>query len=222
MIKIMLADDHHIVRKGLRALLSNEKDFEIIGEASNGLEAIELAKSLKPDILVLDLMMPGINGLEVTARLTKSCPQIRIIILSMQSNEAYVYEAIRSGAMAYILKDNTTDELTAAIRQVDYGSRYLSSSIKVHSVQEYNVKADTDALDPLSQLTVREKEILNLIIRGWCNSDIASKLGISQRTVETHCLNFMHKLDICNRGQLIQFAIQNGIISPNDLLVKNQ
>ncbi len=136
----MLAEDHHIVRKGLRALLSIEKDFQVIGEASNGLEALELAKSLQPDILILDLMMPEMNGLEVTARLTEVCPRIRIIILSMQCNEGYVYEAFRLGAKAYILKDNTPDELITAVRQVKSGSCYISSSLQVGSIANLQSK----------------------------------------------------------------------------------
>ncbi len=221
MIKIMLADDHHIVRKGLRALLSTEKDFEVIAEASDGMETVELAKGFQPDVLILDLMMPGMNGLEVTVRLTKVCPQIRIIILSMQCNEAYVYEALSSGAKAYVLKDNTADELIAAIRQVSEGSCYLSSSLQVRSIQAYKKKTEIDTFDPLEQLTAREKEILHLAIKGWCNTDIASKLGISPRTVETHCTNFMHKLSVSNRSQLIQLAIQHGIVSTNNILMEN-
>ena len=221
MIKIMLADDHHVVRKGLRALLNSERDFEVIGEASNGLETVELAKSLQPDVLILDLMMPGMNGLEVAVQLTKVCPQIRIIMLSMHCSEAYVYEALRSGAKAYVLKENTADELIAAIRQVRAGFCYLSPSLEVRSIQAYKKKTDTDTFDPLEQLTAREKEIVHLAIKGWSNADIASKLGISQRTVETHCTNFMHKLSVSNRSQLIQLAIQYGIVSANNILMEN-
>jgi two-component system, NarL family, response regulator NreC len=135
MIKIMLAEDHHIVRKGIRALLNIEKDFQVVGEASNGIEALELAQRLQPDILILDLMMPGMNGLEVTDRLTKICPRIRIIILSMQCSEGYVYEAFRLGARAYVLKDNTPDELITAVRQVKSGTCYLSSFFPVNSIK---------------------------------------------------------------------------------------
>ena len=136
MIRIMLADDYYIVRKGLRSLLNNEKDFEIVGEAANGLETVELAKSLQPDILLLDLMMPGMNGLEVTNRLTRVCPQIRIIILSMHSSEAYVQEAFRCGAKAYVVKDNMADELVNAIRKVNDEAIFLSSSLQKHSLAD--------------------------------------------------------------------------------------
>lgn len=221
MIKIMLADDHHIVRKGLRALLSSEDEFEVIGEASNGLETVEIAERLQPDILILDLMMPGMNGLEVTVRLTKSCPQIRIVILSMHCNEAYIYEALRSGAKAYILKDNTADELITAVRHVRDGLNYLSSSLPVRAIEAYQKKTEIDTLDPLDQLTMREREVLQLAVKGRGNADIASELGISQRTVETHCTNFMHKLGVSNRHQLVQLAIQRGIIPSNDMLIES-
>lgn len=133
MIKIMMADDHYIVRKGLRTLLGSTGDFVVVSEASDGFEAVKLAEELKPDVLILDLMMPGMSGFEVAHRLTKVCPQIRIVILSMHCNEAYVYEAFRSGARAYVLKDNIPDELITAIRQVNRGSLYLSSSLRVQA-----------------------------------------------------------------------------------------
>jgi DNA-binding NarL/FixJ family response regulator len=221
MIKIVLADDHNIVRKGLRALLSGESEFEVIGEASNGLETLEVAERLQPDILILDLMMPGMNGLEVTSRLTKICPRIRIVILSMHCNEAYIYEALRSGAKAYILKDNTADELITAVRHVRDGLSYFSSSLPSHAIEAYKKKAEVDSLDPLEQLTTREREILQLAIKGRGNAEIASELGISQRTVETHCTNFMHKLGVTNRNQLVQFAVQRGILSSPDRLLIN-
>ncbi len=136
MISIVLADDHHIVRKGLRSLLNGEIDFEVVGEAASGVEAVNIVESLKPDILVLDLMMPGLNGLGVTARLAVSCPDTGIIILSMHSNEAYIYQALCSGAKAYILKENTADELITAIRQVSKGNRYLGSAVPERILEE--------------------------------------------------------------------------------------
>ncbi len=131
MIKILLADDYYIVRKVLRSLLESEKDFEIVGEAANGLETVELGRSLQPDILLLDLMMPGINGLEVISRLARICPQISIIIISMHSNEAYVNEAFRRGAKAYVLKEAASDELVTAVRRVKDGAIFVSSSLQM-------------------------------------------------------------------------------------------
>lgn len=141
MIKILLADDYYIVRKVLRSLLGSEKDIEIIGEAANGLETVDLARSLRPDILLLDLMMPGINGLEVISRLARICPQIRIIIISMHSDEAYVNEAFRRGAKAYVLKEAAADELVTAVRRVRDGETFVSSSLQVHSPADLQNKS---------------------------------------------------------------------------------
>ena len=141
MIKILLADDYYIVRKVLRSLLENEKDFEIVGEAANGLETVELCRSLQPDILLLDLMMPGINGLEVISRLARICPQIRIIIISMHSNEAYVNEALRRGAKAYVLKEAAADELVNAVRRVKDGAIFVSSSLQTQSQADLQNKS---------------------------------------------------------------------------------
>ncbi len=218
MIKIVLADDHHIVRKGLQALLTCEPDFQIIGEAADGLRVMEIVEGLKPDILVLDLMMPEMSGLEVTKQLTKKCPQTAIIILSMHSNEAYIYESIRSGAKGYVLKDNTAEELITAIREVYAGRSYLGSSLPEQALQNLKNKSDAMSLGSLEQLTPRENEIMQLAVRGWSNSHIADKLGISQRTVETHCTSLMRKLNVTNRNQLVHFAIQQGIISINEIV----
>jgi two-component system, NarL family, response regulator NreC len=212
MINIVLADDHQVVRKGLRALLSAEQDFTIVGEAGDGLETVKLVEELKPDILVLDLMMSGINGLEVTRQLIKKMPELRIVILSMHSNEAYVLEALRSGARAYILKESSPEELIRAIREVSTGRRYLSSPLSERAIEAYTQKIETKSVEPFDQLTTREREILILAAGGSTNAEIAAKLYISPRTVETHRTNLMHKLDLHGHAHLIQFAIQHGII----------
>jgi len=211
-INIVLADDHQVVRKGLKALLSAEADFSVVGEAGDGLETVQLVERLKPDILVLDLMMSGINGLEVTRQLNKKGVKTGIVILSMHNNEAYVLEALRSGAKAYILKDSPPDELTRAIREVSSGRRYLSSPLTERAIAAYTQKAEVKLIDPYEQLTTREREILQLAAQGCTNSEIASRLYISPRTVETHRTNLMRKLGLHNHTQLIQFAIQHGII----------
>ena len=212
MINIVLADDHQVVRKGLKALLSAEVDLSVVGEAGDGLETVQLVERLKPDILVLDLMMSGINGLEVTRQLNKKGVKTGIVILSMHNNEAYVLEALRSGAKAYILKDSPPDELTRAIREVSSGRRYLSSPLTERAIAAYTQKAEVKLIDPYEQLTTREREILQLAAQGCTNSEIASRLYISPRTVETHRTNLMRKLGLHNHTQLIQFAIQHGII----------
>jgi two-component system response regulator NreC len=212
MIKIVLADDHQVVRKGLKALLSVESDFQVIGEAGDGLETLKLVEELQPEILVLDLMMAGINGLEVTRQLNKKNPAIGIVILSMHSNEAYVLEALRSGAKAYILKESPPEELIHAIKEVYSGRRYLSSPLTERAIEAYTQRTETKSMEPYDQLTTREREILQLTAQGATNAEIASRLYISPRTVETHRTNLMRKLDLHNHAQLIQFAIQLGII----------
>lgn len=154
-IKIILADDYQIVRRGIKSLLSAEPDFKVIGEASNGFEAIKLVTELQPDILVLDLMMPGINGLEVTRQLSKKYPDTGIVILSMHSNEAYVLEALRSGAKAYILKESSPDELVRAIRSVMVGQIYLSSPLSANTLETYTRRTESAFRDPYDELTSR-------------------------------------------------------------------
>lgn len=212
MINIVLADDHQVLRKGLKSLLCTEPDFNIIGEAGDGLETINLVEQLLPDILVLDLMLTGINGLEVTRQLNKKCPEVNIIILSMHSNEAYVLEALRSGAKAYILKESPPEELIRAIREVRTGRRCLSSSLSEQAIEAYIHKAEGKPVIPYEQLTTREREILQLTAQGISNTDVAARLFISVRTVETHRTNMMRKLHLHNSAQLMQFAIQHNII----------
>jgi len=213
MISILLADDHQVVRKGLKALLSAEPDFNIVGESGDGLETIKLVEQLQPEVLVLDLMMLGVNGLEVTRQLNKKCPGTGIVILSMHSNEAYVLEALRSGAKAYILKESPPEELIRAIKEVSSGRRYLSSPLSEKAIEAYTQKTEAKIEDPYEQLTTREREIFQLTAQGCTNTEIASKLYISPRTVETHRTNLMRKLELRNHTQLIQYAIKRGIIS---------
>ncbi|MCR4394879.1 MAG: response regulator transcription factor, partial [Dehalococcoidales bacterium] len=161
MIRIILADDHQVVRKGLKALLSAEPDFQIVGEAGDGLEALKQVEEFHPDIIVLDLMMAGINGLEVTRQIQKKGLETGVVILSMHSNEAYVLEALRSGAKAYILKESSPEELIRAIREVFAGRRYLSAPLSERAIEAYLKKTEVQS-DPYSQLTTREREILLL------------------------------------------------------------
>jgi DNA-binding NarL/FixJ family response regulator len=211
-INIVLADDHQVVRKGVKALLSSEADFNIIGEAGNGLETLEVVEKVKPDILVLDLMMPGLNGLEVNRQLAKKSPGTRTVVLSMHGSEAYVLEAMRSGAKAFVLKDAPPEELVHAIREAFAGRRYLSSPLSENAIEAYTRKTELTNIDPMDNLTAREREILQLTAQGLTNAAIGSRLFISPRTVETHRTNLMRKLELHNHAQLIQFAIQHGII----------
>lgn len=209
---IVLADDHQVVRHGLRVLLESEPAFSIVGEASDGLEAADMLERLHPDVIVLDLMMPGMNGLEVTRQAAHRSPNTNVVILSMHTNEAYVLEALRAGAKAYVLKSATSDELIRAIRQVVSGRRYLSPPLSERAIEAYSRKAEGTVMDPYEMLTTREREVLQLAAEGFTNAEIATKLSISPRTAETHRTNLMRKLGLHNQSDLIRFAIRRGIL----------
>jgi DNA-binding NarL/FixJ family response regulator len=212
MTNILLADDHHVVRRGLKALLEGERDFQVIGEAADGIEALALVDQLEPDVLVLDLMMPGLNGLEVARRVRKSTDTTRVVILSMYSDEPRVLAALRAGAQAYILKESTANELVQAIREVAKGGRYLSRQLSERAFDAYVRQGEVSTEDPFEGLTDREREILHLAAEGRSNSDIATRLVISPRTVETHRANMMRKLGLKSQTDLILFAVRRGIL----------
>jgi DNA-binding NarL/FixJ family response regulator len=209
---IVLADDHHIVRQGLRALLEVEKDLQVVGEAGDGLEAVQTVESLGPKVLVLDLMMPGLNGLDVLKQIKKRSPNTQIVILSMYANEAYVLEALSNGASAYVLKDSKSADLVQAVREAAAGRRYLSPPLTARAIEVYQERAQATSLDRYETLTAREREVLHLAAEGRTNSEIAVRLGISSRTAETHRANLMHKLDMHSQAELIRFALRRGII----------
>lgn len=211
-ITIALADDHHVVRHGLRVLLEAEPDFEIVGEASDGLEALELVNTARPNVLVLDLMMPGIGGLEVTRQISQRLPATRTLVLSMHANEAYVLEALRNGAAGYCLKDASGVELVAAVRTVASGQRYLSASLSERAIEAYVKRAQASSIDAYESLTNREREVLHLLAEGRSNTEVADKLCISARTVEVHRANLMHKLKLKNQSDIIRYAIRRGIL----------
>jgi DNA-binding NarL/FixJ family response regulator len=216
MTTIVLADDHHIVRQGLRALLETEPDFAIVGESGDGLETVQLAGRLQPHVLIVDLMMPGLNGLEVTRQVRQRSPQTQIIILSMHSNEAYVLEALRNGAAGYVLKDARADELIQAVRKVMAGQYYLSSPLSERAIEAYAEKARGNTPDLYETLTTREREVLHLAAEGKTNAEIAARLFISPRTVEVHRANLMRKLDLHSPAALIHYAIQRGLVARNE------
>ncbi|MFB0536672.1 MAG: response regulator [Anaerolineae bacterium] len=212
MTTIVLADDHHVVRQGLRSLLEAEPDFSVVGEASDGLETAQLVERLQPDVLVLDLMMPGLNGLEVTRQVGQRSPQTHVVILSMHANEAYVLEALQAGAAAYVVKESTSAELVRAVREAVAGRRYLSPPLSERAIEAYMQKAESAALDPYETLTAREREVLHLAAEGHNNAEIADRLFISRRTVETHRANLMRKLGLRSQTDLIRYALQRGIL----------
>jgi two-component system, NarL family, response regulator NreC len=215
-ISIVLADDHHIVRQGVKALLESQPDFEVVGEAGDGISVVTISQKLKPDILVLDLMMPGLNGLEVTKRITKTSPQTRVIILSMYMNEPYVIEALRNGAYAYILKESNIADLVRAIREVAAGRHYLSPPLSERAIEAYLEKTKGTSLDLYDTLTTREKEVFQLAVEGYGNAEIATKLFISGRTAETHKANLMRKLSLHTQTDLIKYALKRGMLPAED------
>lgn len=216
MITLVLADDHHVVRQGLQTLLETEPDFHIVGESGDGLETVQLVERLGPNVLVLDLMLPGINGLEVTRQLSQRAPQTRVIILSMYANEAYVVEALRNGAAGYVLKRSSASDLVQAVRDVGRGGRYLSAPFSETSIETYLQKAQEAGQDTYDLLTTREREVLQLAARGHTNPEIATRLFISSRTVEMHRANLMRKLNIHTQTDLIRYALKRGIMPLND------
>lgn len=212
MTTIVLADDHQIVRQGLRALLESESDFSITGETGDGLEAVDLVDRLQPDVLVVDLMMPGLNGLEVTRQAGKRSPHTQVVILSMHANEAYVLEALRNGAKGYVLKDASMADLVRAIREVTAGKHFLSPPLSERAIEIYKQRAETVELDRYETLTNREREVLHLLAEGCSYKEIGSRLTISPRTAETHRTNLMRKLDLRTQTDLIRYALRKGIL----------
>jgi len=207
---IVLGDDHKIVLRGLRALLDGQPGFSVIGEAADGLKVTGLVERLKPDVLVVDLMMPGLSGFDVTRRVTKRLPKTRVVILSMYSSEAHVAEALRSGAMAYVLKDASAEDLVNAIREAAAGRRFLSAPFSNDLIETYLSRAE--GVGPYDTLTPREREVLHLVAEGLTSGEIAGRLFISPRTAESHRANLMRKLGLRSRTDLVRFAFQHGIV----------
>jgi len=212
-VSILLADDHHVVRQGLRSLLEMEPGFRVVGEASSGIEAIQLVEQLKPMVLVLDLMMPALNGLEVTRRVKE---MTRVLILSMHADEGYVLEALNNGAFGYLLKDSTATELVQAVKAVALGRRYLGSPFSEQAISTYVQRARSTPEDPYDTLTAREREVLQLVVEGNSTNEIAELLSISVRTVDTHRSNLMRKLKLNSQIELVRFALKRGILPMED------
>ena len=215
MTDILLADDHHLVRQGLKALLDGEPHFRLVGEAGDGIEALKLAERLKPDVLITDLVMPGLNGLEVARQVTKNIPKTRVVILSMYDNNAYVFEALRNSASAYVLKGSQASDLVKAVREVAAGRRYLSPPLSELSLELYVRKVKSQPDDPYELLTTREREVLQMVAEGHTSAEIANRLFISPRTAEGHRANLMRKLGLQNHTDLILFALKRGILPLN-------
>ncbi|MBI3921335.1 MAG: response regulator transcription factor [Armatimonadetes bacterium] len=211
MTTLLLADDHEVVRQGMRRLLETERDLRVVAETGDGLEAVELVERHKPNVLIVDMMMPGLNGLEVTRQVQQSCPRTRVLILSMHANEAYVVEALRNGATGYALKDAASADLLKAVRSVAAGTRYLSPPLSDRLIEAYITKAAATE-DPYDSLTDREREVLHLSAEGLTAADIADRLSLSPRTVESHRAHVMQKLELKNQTELIRYTMRRGIV----------
>ena len=212
-MKVLLADDHSLMRKGIRAVLSALPGVEVVAETADGREALALIEEHRPDVAVVDITMPGLNGLEVAARATKTAPKTRVLILSMHASEAYVAQALRAGVAGYLLKDAADDELPTAIKVVARGEIYLSPKISTQVVERY-VQSASAAPDPLAGLTTRQREILQLVAEGKSSKEIALLLDLSVKTVESHRGQIMERLDVHDLTGLVRFAIRVGLVSP--------
>jgi two-component system response regulator NreC len=212
MSSVVIADDHEVVRQGIRALLNTDPRFRIAGEARDGVEAVRVVERTKPDILLLDIVMPGLSGIEVIREALKVSSNTRILVLSMHADESYVVQAFRNGASGYILKDARSQELLEAVRLVAAGQRYLSPPLSQRAIDAYLEKVESEGFDPYDTLTPREREILQLAAEGFTNSEIGERLFISPRTVETHRAHLMRKLSLRSHTDLVLFAVRRGIL----------
>lgn len=207
-IKILLVDDHRVLREGLRSLFAKEVDFEVVGEADDGREALLLTEELQPDVVLMDLSMPNLNGIEATRQIRRYHPDVRVVILSMYADEMYVYQALQAGASGYVLKQGSASEASQAIRAVYCGRAFFSAQISDTVFDNYVQRAKNfDHAEPPELLTSREWEVLQPLAEGMTNRDIAKKLGISVKTVERHRSNMMSKLGLSNKTELIRYAL---------------
>lgn len=211
-VRVLLADDHTLVRAGLRKLLESMPDVEVVGEAADGLALLALAAQLQPQLVMMDIAMPGLNGLEATARLVKAWPTIRVLILSMHQNEEYVRQALRNGAAAYLLKDCAPLELELALKAVLRGETYLSPAVSKGVVSDY-VQRLRDEAQPGAQLTPRQREVLQLIAEGHSTKEIARRLDLAVKTVESHRSQLMKQLDIHEVAGLVRYAMHVGLVT---------
>jgi DNA-binding NarL/FixJ family response regulator len=203
-----LADDHTVVRHGVRMILTAEEDLEVVGEAANGREAVSEAERLQPDVVVMDVTMPELNGIEATRRIGEVAPRSRVLALSMHKDSVYVREILRAGARGYLLKDSPEGDLVNAVRAVARGEGFLSSGVAEAVLSDYR----RHVTDPIDLLTSREREVLQLIAEGKTNKDIATALNLSVYTVEAHRGRIMEKLNLHSSGELVRFALRKGLI----------
>ena len=212
-LSVVLADDHHVVRHGLRVLLESELDCRVVGEAANGAEAAALVQQLQPDLLVVDMMMPGLTGLEVTTRVRERSPHTRVVIFSMHADESNVREALRAGATAYVLKESMSADFIFAVQQAVDGRRYLSPPLSERAIESYAHQAGEATLDLYETLTERVHDVLYLAAQGLTSTEIAERLVIGVRTIDTHRPSLMRKLGLRSPVELVRYALRRSIIS---------
>ena len=216
-IRCLLTDDHTLFRQGVRRLLEGEADFEVVGEASDAGQAVEKARELKPDIVLMDIGMPGLSSFEAARQIRKNRPETKILFLTMYEDEDYLVQCLEAGAAGYVLKDTAAPQLLTAVRDVYKGGKYLSSQVLGKLVEDFRSRVrDTKMRPRMSTLTPREREILKFLAEGNSVKEIAVILGLSVKTVEAHKFNLMRKLDIHNKAQLVQYAIQKKVIRLNE------
>jgi DNA-binding NarL/FixJ family response regulator len=208
-LRILLADDHAVVRKGFSLILTGQEDMEVVGQASNGLQAVELAASLQPDVVVMDVSMPELNGIESTRRILANNSRARVLALSMHRDAVYVREILRAGAQGYLVKDAADDVFLEAVRAIGRGEGYISPAVSNAILDDYRKHVS----NPVDLLTAREREILQVIAEGKTNKEIAGDLSLSVYTVEAHRGRIMEKLNLHNTGDMVRFALRNGLIS---------
>lgn len=214
MIRVVIADDHPIVRQGLRTLLESECGCRVVGEATDGLTAVDLIAQLTPDVAILDLQMPDLDGIEVARRAREKAPETRVIIMSMHGDEPHVVRALRHGVAGYVLKGAATTDLITAVCTVMAGKRFLSAPLSERAIEAYAARSQQDSfpLDRYDLLTSREREVLQLAAQGMTNTAIGQRLAISPRTVETHRANLLRKLTLTTHTELVRFAISRGLL----------
>jgi len=212
-IRILLADDHKIMREGLRTLLAQERDMEVVGEAQDGRATLQLARKAAPDVVIMDVVMPDLNGIEATRRIVADLPRTKVIALSMHSDKRFVVEMLKAGASAYLLKDCASEELIRSVRAVLADRTYLSPAVADIVLEDYVRHVPRDQVSAFSILTAREREILQLVAEGKVTKEIASCLHVSVKTVETHRKRIMEKLEVHSVADLVKYAVREGLTS---------